>query len=241
MKVLVLGASGATGRLVVTELIRRHIETRIVVRAGVTLPSEIRNDPFIEIERGNITDFDNQKLARVIQGCDAVVSCLGHNITFKGMFGAPRNLVSDTVKRISGIAEEKAVGKLKLILMSTTAYTNTVAGERNVLGEKIILSMLKIFLPPHRDNIEAADYLQNNNGKDNGRLEWVAVRPDTLVDETGVTPYSVHESPVRSPLFDAGKTSRINVSDFMVDLLETETTWLRWKFRMPVIYNENTR
>lgn len=241
MKVLVLGASGATGRLVVTELIRRHIETRIVARAGAILPAEFADNPSIEIERGNITEYDNQRLTVLIQGCDAVVSCLGHNISFKGMFGAPRNLVSDTIKRICVITKDKTGGKLKLILMSTTAYTNSVAGERNVLGEKVILSILKIFLPPHRDNMEAADHLLRKMGRDIMKLEWVAVRPDTLVDETGVTAYSVHESPVRSPLFNAGKTSRINVSHFMVDLLETETTWLRWKFRMPVIYNENTQ
>jgi uncharacterized protein YbjT (DUF2867 family) len=32
MKVLVLGASGATGRLVVQQLLNRNIETKIVVR-----------------------------------------------------------------------------------------------------------------------------------------------------------------------------------------------------------------
>ncbi len=153
------------------------------------------------------------------------------------MFGEPRNLVSDTIRRISGIAMESGGGKARLILMSTTAYTNLRSGEKNGIGEKIILSILKLLLPPHRDNMLAAEYLQERVGKDNGKMEWVAVRPDTLVDEVDDAAYELSESPVRSPIFDAGKTSRTNVSRFIADLLASDSAWQEWRFKMPVIYN----
>jgi len=38
MKVLVLGASGATGKLVVKQLIKRQINTRIIVKKSTALP-----------------------------------------------------------------------------------------------------------------------------------------------------------------------------------------------------------
>ena len=93
----------------------------------------------------------------LLQDCNAIVSCLGHNITIRGIFGKPRNLVFDTIRNISEIVKEKADKKVKLILMSTTGYTNTITGEKNSLGERIILSILKLLLPPHRDNVKAAN------------------------------------------------------------------------------------
>ena len=49
--------------------------------------------------------------------------------------------------------------------------------------------------------------------------------------------YELHPSPIMSPLFDSGKTSRINVAHFMADLMTDETCWETWKGQMPVIYN----
>jgi nucleoside-diphosphate-sugar epimerase len=238
LKVLVLGASGATGKLVVMQLIKRQINIRVVVREGAILSAEILDNPLVEIERGNITEFNDSEMISLLQDCNAVVSCLGHNITIRGIFGKPRNLVFDTIRNISEIVKEMADKKVKLILMSTTGYTNTITGEKNSLGERIILSILKLLLPPHRDNVKAANYLHEEIGKDNEKIEWIAVRPDTLVNEDNNSAYEVYESPVRSPVFNAGTTSRINVSHFMADLLINERLWQEWQFKMPVVYNK---
>ncbi len=238
MKVLVLGASGATGKLVVMQLIKRQINIRVVVREGAILSAEILDNPLVEIERGNIAEFNDSEMISLLQDCNAIASCLGHNITIRGMFGKPRNLVFDTIRNISEIVKEKADKKVKLILMSTTGYTNTITGEKNSLGERIILSILKLLLPPHRDNVKAANYLHEEIGEDNEKIEWIAVRPDTLVNEDNKSTYEVYESPVRSPVFNAGTTSRINVSHFMADLLINERLWREWQFKMPVVYNK---
>jgi len=238
LKVLVLGASGATGKLVVMQLIKRQINIRVVVREGAILSAEILDNPLVEIGRGNIAEYNDSEMISLLQDCNAMVSCLGHNITIRGIFGKPRNLVFDTIRNISKIVTEKADKKVKLILMSTTGYTNTITGEKNSLGERIILSILKLLLPPHRDNVKAANYLHEEIGKDNEKIEWIVVRPDTLVNEDNKSAYEVYESPVRSPVFNAGTTSRINVSHFMADLLINERLWREWKFKMPVVYNK---
>jgi putative NADH-flavin reductase len=239
MKVLVLGASGATGKLVVVQLLKRQIHVRAVVREGAILTPEILDHPLVEIVRANITEVNDSELMSLLQDCKAIVSCLGHNITIRGIFGKPRKLVFDTIRNISQIVREKTDINVKLILMSTTGYTNTLTGEKNSLGERIVLSVLRLLLPPHRDNVKAANYLHEEIGKDNERIEWIAVRPDTLVNEDNESAYEVYESPTRSPIFNAGKTSRINVSQFMVELLLNEELWQEWKFKMPVIYNKN--
>ncbi|HCM28479.1 MAG TPA: NAD(P)-dependent oxidoreductase [Treponema sp.] len=238
MKVLILGASGTTGKLVARQLLERKINVRLVVREGAILPVEILADPLVEIVKGNVSEFDDSRLTAILEGCGAVVSCLGHTVSLKGMFGKPRNLVSGTIKNICGIAGKQDGKKVKLILMSTTAYTNSVSGEKNTLGERIALSVFALLLPAHRDNVKAADYLRDEIGKVDEKIEWIAVRPDTLVNDESESPFHACESPVRSPVFDAGKTTRINVSRFMSDLLLDEALWNEWRCRMPVLYNQ---
>ena len=63
----------------------------------------------------------------------------------------------------------------------------------------------------------------------------------TSIDEEQVTDYDLYPSPIRSVIFDPGKTSRINVSSFMADLITDDSKWNQWVGKMPVIYNkENT-
>jgi hypothetical protein len=101
-----------------------------------------------------------------------------------------------------------------------------------------VVGLIRLLLPPHIDNERAADYLRTNVSLNDSVIEWVVVRPDTLVNENSVTEYDVHPSPTRSALFNAGKTSRSNVAHFMADLITGVDTWSKWKGRMPVIYNK---
>ncbi len=123
--------------------------------------------------------------------------------------------------------------------MNTTANMNRKLQENYSSKDRFVLSLLQLLLPPHKDNVEAASYLSNVIGENNSTIEWVAVRPDTLINEEKVSEYEIVESIKRSPVFDAGKTSRINVAHFMVELLLNEKLWNTWKFRMPVIYKIN--
>ncbi|MGG6312414.1 NAD(P)-dependent oxidoreductase [Paenibacillus macerans] len=238
MRVLVLGASGATGKQVVRQFIKRQIHTRMLIRESAVLPKDVQEHPLVEIVKGNINELNEADMNQLLRDCDVIISCLGHNLTLKGMFGKPRYLVFDAIKRICETVPKRADKRVKLILMSTTGYTNTASGETNSPGEKIILSLLNRLLPPHRDNVKAANYLLAKMGKENENIEWIAVRPDTLVNQDEESPYEVCESPVRSPIFNAGKTSRINVSHLMAELATDGKLWESWEFKTPVIYNK---
>ena len=235
MKVLVLGASGATGKLVVQNLVKRDIETRIVVRESASIPSNLLEDKRIEIIKGNINDFEIAKIKDLIKDCDSVICCLGHNLSLKGILGPPYKLVFNTVEKTINAIQSLKLNQ-KFILMSTTAYTNANIGEKNTLGEKIIFSLLKIILPPHKDNMLAVDYLVYKLGSKTD-IDWVAVRPDSLIDEENESAYEIQNKKIRSPIFDAGKTSRINVSHFMVELVTKDKLWKEWNHKTPVIYN----
>ncbi len=235
MKTLVLGASGATGKLVVQKLVKRNIQVRVVVRESANLPSQILNDKNIEIIKGNVNDLEIGKIKNLLTNCDCIISCLGHNINFKGIFGPPHKLVSNTVAKIIEALQSLNLNP-KFILMSTTAYTNRKIGEVNTFGEKIVFWLLKVLLPPHKDNMLAANHLVNKLGSKTN-IDWVAVRPDSLFDEENVSKYEAHNNKIRSAIFNPGKTSRINVSHFMVELVTNDRLWQEWKYKTPVIYN----
>jgi nucleoside-diphosphate-sugar epimerase len=236
MKSLVLGASGATGKLVVRQLVKMNIKVRIVVRESAIIPDQISNDNSIEIIKGNINDFEIEKIKDILIDCDSVICCLGHNISLKGIFGPPRKLVFNTVAKIIESLDSLNLNP-KLILMSTTAYTNRKIGEVNTFGEKIVFSLLKVLLPPHKDNMLAADLLVHKLST-RANIDWVVVRPDSLFNEENASEYEIHSKKIRSPIFNPGKTSRINVSHFIVELVTNDKMWQEWKHKTPVIYNK---
>lgn len=236
MKTLVLGASGATGKLVVQQLIKKNINVRLIVRKTAIIPIQILENKNVEIIKGNIHDFEIAKINELVKDCNSVICCLGHNINLQGIFGHPRRLVHNTVVKITE-ALKSLDNNPKFILMSTTAYTNKKIGEVNTIGERIVFSLLEMLLPPHKDNMLAVNHLiYKLNSKTN--VEWVAVRPDSLFDEDNFNEYEIQNCKTRSPIFNPGRTSRINVGHFMVELLTNDKLWQEWKYKTPVMYNK---
>lgn len=64
--------------------------------------------------------------------------------------------------------------------------------------QKIVVSIMRTLFPPQADNEKAADFLRTEIGQDDPTIEWAAVRPDSLVDETSVTEYTIYPSPIPS-------------------------------------------
>lgn len=241
MTTLIVGASGATGRLLVEQLLNRGQQVKIIVRSTDNLPDAVSKDGNLSIIQKSILDLSDAEIAQHVSGCDAVASCLGHNMSFKGIYGQPHRLVTDATRRLcDAIRANKTTTPVKFVLMNTTGNRNRDLPEPISFGQKCVIGLLRLLLPPHVDNEKAADYLRTMVGKEDSAIEWAAVRPDTLIDESEVTEYEVYTSPIRSAIFDAGKTSRINVGHFMAELITDDQTWKKWKGQMPVIYNRES-
>ncbi len=237
MQVFIAGATGATGRLLAQALLARGHSLKLVVRDKSRLPEAVRTSPKVSIHEAVLLDLDHDALQSDVAGCGAIVSCLGHNLSWRGVFGPPYQLVHEATRRLYSAAEHSPT-RTKFILMSSTGVRNRRAHEQVSLAQSLVIGLLTVALPPHRDNERAAAYLQNKVGPQSASPEWVIVRPDGLTDEAEPTPYSLHPSPTRSAIFDAGKTSRINVATFMAELIEQEPLWEQWRGQMPVIYNQ---
>ncbi len=241
MTILVVGASGATGQLLVTQLLNRGHHVKAIVRAPDKLPAAIRNHDHLSMIHASLLELTDVEMIQHVSGCDAVASCLGHNLSFKGLFCHPRRLVTDAARRLCSAIKANKPGKpVRFVLMNTTGNSNRDLKEPISLGQTCVIGLIRLLLPPHADNEQAADFLRTQIGPSVGSIEWAAVRPDSLIDQDEVTEYEVHVSPTRSAIFNPGKTSRINVGHFMADLMTNDDTWNRWKGQMPVIYNRVT-
>lgn len=237
-KVLVVGASGATGKHLVTQLLKNGVQVRAIVRSIDSLPEGFRSQSNLQLIQGSILDMDALELAEHTSGCDAVASCLGHNLSFKGLFGAPYRLVTESVRNLcKAIESNGSPTPVKFILMNTTGNRHRGLNEKISISQHVVITLLRLLLPPHADNEAAAEYLRSTIGSDNPAIDWCVVRPDSLINDSEISEFSVHPSPTRSAIFDAGKTSRINVGSFMTSLIIDSTLWSEWKARMPVIYN----
>jgi len=241
MTTLVVGATGATGRLLVEQLLDRGQHVKVIVRSPDKLPDDLKNHDHLFVIRASVLSPSDAEMSQHVNGCAAVASCLGHELTLKGIYGHPRRLVTDATRRLcNAIKANKSEKPIKFVLMNTAGNSNRDLHEPTSFGQRFVIGLLRLLLPPHVDNEKAADYLRTDIGQNNDTIEWTAVRPDSLINENKVTEYEVHPSPTRSALFDPGVTSRINVAHFMADLITDDDTWNKWKGQMPVIYNKES-
>lgn len=242
MKVLVLGATGATGRLVVQTLLEQQHEVVALVRdkggrnTNTLAPLSAKYAAQLTQVKGTALTLNDAALSEWIERVDGVVSCLGHNLTFKGIFAAPRMLVRDSIKRIVNLSASNRAAPLKIVLMNSSGVRNKDLHEPISLMQHLVLALLRVLLPPHRDNEQAANYLRTLNSTKH-KVEWVSVRPDALIHHDEASEYSLYSSPIRSAIFDSGKVSRINVASVMCRLLSDAKLWEEWKGKMPLLYN----
>ncbi len=108
MITLVVGASGATGRLLVQQLLNEGLQVRIILRSLKDFPEALMQNSRLTITQASLLDMSREQLLDHVQGCHGVVSCLGHNITVKGIFFPPRRLVTDGGRRLCDAIEKTA-------------------------------------------------------------------------------------------------------------------------------------
>lgn len=236
MTILVAGATGKTGGPLVKQLLNSRHRVRVIVRSRERLPAAGRGNQNIAVIEASILDLSDEQMAEHVKGCDAIVSCLGHVISFKGMYGEPRKLCTEAARRLCEAIERNTPAKpVKFILMNTVGVPNPDLNEPRTWNDRLLLSVLRHLVPPHSDNETALAHLHRNVGKQNPYVEWSSVRPDSLID-ADVSSYDITASPVTG-ILSGRPTSRANVAHFMTQLIEDEPLWNTWKFGAPVIMN----
>jgi nucleoside-diphosphate-sugar epimerase len=235
--VLLVGGTGRTGGRVLQQLLGRGIGVRAIVRSRGRLPPDVAGNPDLTVIEASLLSLRDEELQQHLDGCDAVISCLGHVLSLKGVFGQPRDLVTSATTRLCrGVEALQRPEPIKFILMSSVSV-NRPGGldRRRGSFERALLWMLRGVLPPAKDNQRAADALLEKVGPNNAFVQWVVVRPDSLL-EGEVSEYALHDGLVNS-LFAPGRTNMANVAHFMCELVTDPKIWADWKSKLPVIVN----
>ena len=239
MDVLLLGGTGRTGGRVLQQLLARGARVRAVVRSAERLPAGVADDLRLSVVEADLLSMSDEEVREQVDGCDVVVSCLGHVMSARGMFGPPRDLVTRSVERVYRATRDlRSAQPVRLILMSSVSV-NRPGGLDTRRGpvERAIVWMLRGLVPPATDNQRAADFLHDVIEAADPYVQWVAVRPDSL-KEGDVTPYALHEGLVSS-LTRPDETSMANVAHFMCELATDEAVWATWRGKLPVIVNSS--
>ena len=281
--VLLFGATGGCGSQVLTRLLRRGVLVTAVVRSAERLSDDVKSHDNLTVvvfpnghlfagttrkddgkDDGNaLNDSFTRRLDRYVRECECVVSCLGHNLTLKGMFGRPRQLCVETVRQVcDAVARQKGGRKdiasseeeqkkedenantntnnepLRLIVVSTEGVSRFDGADpkRGAL-ERALLKALYVLLPPMKDNVEVVRFLHEL--KETNETSTPSHR---VVEFCAVRPSDMRdgeESPheahaeLQNGLFDAGNTTRANVGAFIADLVTKPETWARWRNAFP--------
>jgi uncharacterized protein YbjT (DUF2867 family) len=205
MKVLVLGATGGTGRLIVNDAAAKGHSVVALVRsmAGADLPGA-------ELIEGDARD--EITLRRATDGCDAVVSALGTGIGFRKV-----SLLAEATRAL--ISAMTPSGVRRLVCISALGVGDS-RGHGGFVFDRLFQPLLLSQAYKDKNDQEAAIRASP--------LDWVIVRPAMLTDDP---PQGDVRAVVDLAGINGGKIARADVARFVVDQLTTDT-WLR---RTPVI------
>ncbi|AOH82626.1 flavin reductase [Sphingomonas panacis] len=202
MKILVLGATGATGRLIVGKAVAEGHEVVALVRAKAKA-ADIAGAELVEGDAR-----DPAALTRAIAGCDAVVSSLGTAMSpFREV-----TLLSTATRALVGVMEQQAVRRLVCI---TGLGAGDSRGHGGFVFDRLFLPLMlrKVYEDKDRqENVIRAS-----------TLDWTVVRPTVLNDKParGAIKALTDLSGVHG-----GTIARSDVADFVVQQLTTDA-WLR--------------
>lgn len=205
--VLVLGATGGTGRLIVGEAVARGHAVTALVRS----PDKAADLEGARIVVGDARDAAGLRTA--LKGQDAVVSALG---TPASPFREVTLLSSATRALVDAM---KAEGVARLVAITGIGAGDS-AGHGGFAFDRVIMPLLLRRVYADKDRQEA---IVRASG-----LDWVLVRPAVLNDKPG-------RGAVRALTdlsgFHGGTVSRKDVADFVLDQIGSD----RWLRRSPLI------
>lgn len=200
MKVVIFGANGKTGALLLEQALAKGYKVVAYVRKAGSIQIE---NPNLKIIVGNLNETLN--LTDAITGADACISALGgSSLTHH----SPE--IVEGIKNIVSIMEQEVVPRF--IYLSSLG-----AGEsRLVMPQPMRFLIVNIML-----RIPLAYHNANELRISSSKLKWTFVRPGALND--GALTRKIKHGNDIIKLRGNANISRANVAAFMIDQLSDET------------------
>jgi putative NADH-flavin reductase len=222
MRILIIGASGRTGTLVVSEALDRGHKVTALVRNPSSLPSR-ENLTIIKGTPLNEDDITTAFLATKYDLPQAVITTLNAPRETDSPFSkplAPPRFMADSAANVRSVM--KRHGVKKLVIMSAFGVGDSFKGLNFLMRPIITHTNMSAQFKDH--NLVDAETKES-------RLDWVLVRPVMLKGEAAL--------PVKM-LGNTGKEggfmpsiSRKSVAGFLMDAVEKNT----WNRSTPVVCN----
>lgn len=204
MKVLVIGATGGSGRAAVEELLSAGHEVTAFARRPEALPVSSER---LKVFQGDATRAGD--VERAVAGQDAVIVTLGIRenpltVRMRGSAGTPLDVRSVGTRNV--ISAMRGHGVRKLVVQSSYGVGETRG--RLPLKWRLLFSLL---LKPQIADTERQEQEVRESG-----LDWVLVQPVGLTDEADA------KAPFASPVGEARvwNISRRSVGRFLVEAAE---------------------
>ncbi len=199
MKLVVFGANGPTGRLVTRQLLDADHTVVAVTRQPATFPI---SDPRLTVSEADV--FQQQAVADVLPGADAVLSVLGVPFTRR-----PVDTFSTGTANI--VAAMRRTEIRRLIVVSSTATHHY----RNRRSSSLMLRVFEPVISRTFGRTVYDDLRRMESIVRESDLDWTIVRPSILFDVDHTTGYIAGDVP---PV--GGFTARIDLAHFLTTLID---------------------
>lgn len=200
VRILIVGATGGTGR----QLVAQALERGYIVTALVRNPSKLGlTHPQLTVVKGDI--LDPKSVGTAVAGQDAVLSALGH-----GKFFHPTRILSDGTRNIVNAMEKHGVPRL---VCETSLGIGDSAGR---MGLTYTFFVLPVILPFYFWDKTRQEQIVAQSS-----VDWVLVRPGALTNGAKRGRYR-SGSGIGNYLFTVS-ISRADVADFMLNQLTSDT------------------
>ena len=205
MQILVLGATGGTGRWLVTRALDQGHSVTALVRNPANLKFKHAR---LKVVKG---DIGNQAaLNAAIKGNEVVISTLGKGLKLRDLIelNKPVNFYSDSARRITEAMEG---GGVKRFIGLTSMATNPQPLKTSLSNKMFFFLLKEAFLDMRRmeEIVKASS------------LDWTLVRPSNLSNQPPQGSYKLG----LDYNLELSKIGRTDLAGFLLDLL-TESDYL---------------
>ena len=199
MKVLVLGATGGTGR----EIVKQASEKGYHVVALVRSLAKAQGLGAARLVEGDARD--SRVLEHALADCDSAICCLGTGIS-------PFKTVTTLSEATRSLVTAMNAGAVRRLVCITGIGAGDSRGHGGFVYDRIVLPLLLRTVYDDKDRQEAAI---RSSG-----LDWTIIRPAMLANGPRTGRYRVL---LELEGVTAGKISRADVAAFTVDQLSDRT------------------
>lgn len=200
MRIAVIGATGRTGRHVVTQAAHRgHLVTGVARRPEAVVV-EHRN---VNVVGGDV--LERESLVAALAGCHAVVFAVG-----VGSSRAPTVVYSEGIRNLVGAMSTNTISRLAVVSAAPVAPRT----EQPFLERRLVMPILDRFFGATYADMRRMEAILGDS-----RAEWVSLRPPRLVDKSPTGAYRIDAN---APLPRAYSLRCADLATALLDVLDRE-------------------